>query len=202
MYVFGAMVLLAGVKMFRHGPEDVHPERNPVLKFAAKHLRVTKSFVEDKFFVRSEGVLMATPLFLVLVAVEATDVVFAIDSVPAIFAITRDPFIVFTSNVFAILGLRALYFLLAGVMGMFRYLSEGLALVLCFIGAKMLLTDVYHIPIGISLGVVLGILAIAVVASIIAVRKERLSRPEGADEDEAVVEAAEGEGAACSTLIE
>ncbi|MBM4043707.1 MAG: TerC family protein [Planctomycetes bacterium] len=173
LYVFGAIVLLAGVKVFRHGGKDIHPERNPVLVLARKYLRVTPTLEGARFLVRKNGALFATPLFLVLLEVEATDVVFAVDSIPAIFAITRDPFVVFTSNVFAILGLRALYFLLAGVMGMFRYLDKGLALILCFIGVKMLLSDFYHIPIGVSLGVVLLILAIAVAASIVAARAER-----------------------------
>ncbi|MHB8996510.1 MAG: TerC family protein [Armatimonadota bacterium] len=167
LYVFGVIVLAAGIRMFRHKPEEIHPERNPILKLACRYLRVTPGFVEDKFFVRENGLLMATPLFLVLLVVEATDVVFAVDSVPAIFAITKDPFIVFTSNVFAIMGLRALYFLLAGIIGKFRYLSEGLALVLCFVGTKMLLSDVYHLPTAISLGVILGILGGAIVLSVL-----------------------------------
>lgn len=177
IYIFGAIVLLAGVKMFRHGTEDIHPERNPVLSLARRFLRITPTFEKEKFFVRHNGALFATPLFLVLLVVEATDVVFAVDSIPAIFAITRDPFIVFTSNVFAILGLRALYFLLAGVMGMFRYLDEGLALILCFIGVKMLISDFYHIPIGLSLGVVVLILAIAIVVSLIAARSDKKPDP-------------------------
>ena len=143
-----------------------------MLRLACRYLRVTSGFVGDRFFTRENGALLATPLFLVLLVVEATDVVFAVDSVPAIFAITRDPFIVFTSNVFAILGLRALYFLLAGVIGMFHYLSKGLSLVLVFIGLKMLLTDVYHIPTGISLGVVVTILVGAVVLSLLFPQKQ------------------------------
>ena len=173
IYIFGAIVLWAGIKLFRHGDFEVHPDRNPVLKLAQKYLRITPDLEEEKFFVRHNGILMATPLFLVLLVVEATDVVFAVDSIPAIFAITHDPFIVFTSNVFAILGLRALYFLLAGVMGMFRYLDQGLALILCFIGVKMLISELIHIPIGISLGVVLLILAVAIIASIRAAHAEQ-----------------------------
>lgn len=172
MYVFGAIVLLAGIRMMRHGAEEVQPERNPILRLACRYLRVTSGFVKDRFFSRENGVLMATPLFLVLLVVETTDVVFAVDSVPAIFSITRDPFIVFTSNIFAILGLRALYFLLAGVMGVFHYLSKGLALVLVFIGTKMLLTDVYHVPTAVSLGLVVAVLAGAIVLSLLFPKKE------------------------------
>lgn len=177
IYVFGAIVLIAGIKMFRQGAEDIHPERNPLLNLARKYLRVTPTFEGERFFVRQNGALLATPLFLVLIVVEATDVVFAVDSIPAIFAITRDPFIVFTSNIFAILGLRALYFLLAGVMGMFRYLDEGLAVILCFIGVKMLITDFYKIPIGLSLGVVCAVLAISIVASLCVASAERRISP-------------------------
>lgn len=167
MYVFGAIVLLAGIRMFLHKNEDIHPERNPVLRLACRFLRVTKDYHGARFFVRENGALLATPLFVVLLVVEATDVVFAVDSVPAIFAITRDPFIVFSSNIFAILGLRALYFLLAGIIGMFRYLSMGLSLILCFIGVKMLIMDVYPIPTEVSLAVVMAILAGAVVLSLL-----------------------------------
>jgi tellurite resistance protein TerC len=173
IYIFGALVLLAGLKMYRHKGEEMHPERNPVLTLAHRYLRVAPNLAGEKFFVRQNGVLLATPLFLVLLVVEATDVVFAVDSIPAIFAITRDPFIVFTSNVFAILGLRALYFLLAGVMGMFRYLDDGLALILCFIGVKMLISDFYHIPIGLSLGIVVFILAVSILASLYAAKAEQ-----------------------------
>lgn len=166
IYVFGALVLLAGIRMFRHKEEDVHPERNPVLRLASKHLRCTPGFYQERFFVRQNGLLYATPLFLVLLVIEATDVVFALDSVPAIFAITRDPFIVFTSNVFAILGLRSLYFLLAGVMKMFHYLSKGLSLILCFIGLKMIFSEIIEVPIQISLGVIVVVLAASVILSL------------------------------------
>jgi tellurite resistance protein TerC len=128
---------------------------------------VTPDYQGQRFFIRKDAKLWATPLFLVLVVVETTDVIFAVDSIPAIFAITLDPFIVYTSNVFAILGLRALFFLLAGVMEMFRYLRVGLAFVLCFVGAKMLIVEFYKIPIGISLGVVGGILLISILASVL-----------------------------------
>jgi tellurite resistance protein TerC len=127
---------------------------------------VTASFEKDKFFVRHAGKLMATPLFLILLIVESTDLVFAVDSIPAIFAVTQEPFIVYTSNVFAILGLRALYFLLADVMDKFQYLKLGLSAVLTFIGVKMVITDLYHIPVGVSLAVVAGILTLSILASL------------------------------------
>lgn len=167
MYVFGAIVLLAGIRMFLHKNENIHPERNPILRLACRFLRVTPGFHGDRFFIRKNGALLATPLFVVLLVVEATDVVFAVDSVPAIFAITRDPLIVFSSNIFAILGLRALYFLLAGIIGMFHYLSMGLSMILCFIGVKMLIMDVFKIPTVVSLGVVVAILAGSVVMSLL-----------------------------------
>ncbi len=174
IYVFGALVLYAGIRMFRHKEEEVHPERNPVLRLAAKHLRCTPGFYEERFFVRQNGLLYATPLFLVLLVIEATDVVFALDSVPAIFAITRDPFIVFTSNVFAILGLRSLYFLLAGVMKMFHYLSKGLSLILCFIGLKMIFSEIIEVPIQVSLGVIVVVLAASVILSLAFPRKNKV----------------------------
>lgn len=177
IYVFGVIVLLAGVKMFRGGVGEYEPEHNPVLKLGRKYLRLTAGFVGNKFFVREDGVRKATPLFLVLLVVETTDVVFAVDSIPAIFAITRDPFIVFTSNIFAILGLRALYFLLAGVMDTFRYLDQGLAIILCFIGVKMLVSELYHIPIGISLGIVCAVLAGSILLSLYADRANRRAGP-------------------------
>jgi tellurite resistance protein TerC len=132
---------------------------------------VASNYEGDKFFVRQAGVLMITPLFLVLLLVESTDLLFAVDSIPAIFAVTQDPFIVYTSNVFAILGLRSLYFVLAGVIDRFYYLKAGLSAVLIFIGAKMVLADIYKIPIGLSLGVVAALLTIAVIASIIRARR-------------------------------
>jgi tellurite resistance protein TerC len=133
---------------------------------------VTENFEKDQFFVRRAGKLFATPLFLILLVVESTDLIFAVDSIPAIFAVTRDPFIVYTSNVFAILGLRALYFLLANVMDKFQYLKFGLSAVLVFIGVKMVIVDFYKIPIGISLGVVAGILTISILASLWKAKKE------------------------------
>ncbi|MEX0939086.1 MAG: TerC family protein [Pirellulales bacterium] len=171
LYLFGAFLLYTGVKLaFAHGSES-SPENNIVIRTARRVLPVSATAHGDKFFVREGGRLMVTPLFLVLLAVESTDVVFAVDSVPAIFGITDDPFIVFTSNVFAIMGLRALYFLLAGVVDMFRYLSYGLAAVLVFIGAKMLLHDFIHLPNWASLAVIASLLSISIIASLIAARR-------------------------------
>src|SRR5919109_2854547 len=167
MYVFGAFLIVTGIKMLRQGDHKIDPKTNPALRLLQRLMPVANEYHDQRFFVRKAAKYTATPLLLVLVIVETTDVIFAVDSIPAIFAITRDPFIVYTSNVFAILGLRALYFLLAGVMEMFRYLKLGLSFVLCFVGAKMLIVDFYKIPIGVSLGVVAAILILAIVASLI-----------------------------------
>jgi len=166
IYIFGAFLIFTGIRMAWHHDENVHPEKNPVVKFFRRFMPVTENFEKDKFFIRRAGKLFATPLFLILLVVESTDLIFAVDSIPAIFAVTQEPFIVYTSNVFAILGLRALYFLLANVMDKFQYLKFGLAAVLTFIGVKMVITDLYHIPVGISLAVVAGILTISVLASL------------------------------------
>ena len=165
---FGVFLVYTGAHMLLKREKDGHYERNPIVRFASSHLRVTKEYRGERFFLRQAGKLFATPLFLVLLIVEITDVTFAVDSIPAIFGITRDPFIVFTSNVFAILGLRALYFLLADLLGYFRYLGIGLALVLMFIGAKMLAEPWWHISVGPSLGIVGGILLITIMVSFIA----------------------------------
>jgi tellurite resistance protein TerC len=166
IYIFGAFLIFTGIRMARHQDEEVHPDRNPVVKFFRRFMPVTEKFEQGKFFVRQAGKLMATPLFLILLIVESTDLVFAVDSIPAIFAVTQDPFIVYTSNVFAILGLRALYFLLANVMDKFQYLKLGLSAVLTFVGIKMVIVDFYKIPIGVSLGVVASILTISILASL------------------------------------
>ena len=171
MYLFGAFIIYAGLHMMLAREAESHPENNFLVRYISKHLRLTRDYREGKFFVRDAGKLFATPLFLVLIVVEVTDVTFAVDSIPAIFGITRDPFIVYTSNVFAILGLRALYFLLAGVLDKFEYLKIGLALVLIFVGAKMIAEPWLHISVGISLAVVLGTLAIAMLVSLVANRK-------------------------------
>jgi len=169
MYVFGAFLVFTGIKMAVQKEADPDPDKNPVVVFFKRHFPVTNQYHGDQFFVKPEGAVqwLATPLFIVLLIVETTDIMFAVDSIPAIFAITSDPFIVFTSNVFAIMGLRSLYFLLDGIMGLFRFLKIGLTFILCFIGIKMLIADIYHVPIVMSLGVVAGILVISIVASLL-----------------------------------
>ena len=167
MYVFGGVLALTGLKLLFQREAEPHPENNPVLRWLRRVLPVTGELHGDRFWVVKAGRRFATPLLLALVAVEITDLIFAVDSIPAIFAITTDPFIVFTSNIFAILGLRSLYFLLAGVIDKFIYLKVGLAFVLLFVGAKMLLLDVVHIPIAASLGVIAGILGVSIAASLL-----------------------------------
>jgi tellurite resistance protein TerC len=166
IYIFGAFLIFTGIRMALHRTEEIHPERNPLIKLVRRIIPVTDNYEGDKFFIRRAGKLIATPLFLVLLLVESTDLVFAVDSIPAIFAVTDDPFIVYTSNVFAILGLRSLYFLLAGVVDKFYYLKLGLSVVLVFVGTKMAMVDLYKIPVGVSLGVIAGILGISVIASL------------------------------------
>ncbi len=171
-YVFGAFLVLTGVKMAAKKEEAIHPERNPVVRLFKRFVPVTDDYRADRFFVVEGGLRRATPLFVVLLLVEMTDLIFAVDSIPAIFAVTTDPFIVYTSNVFAILGLRSLYFALAGMMTAFHYLKIGLGLVLAFVGVKMLLVhSPYKLDTLLSLGVVIGILVVAVVASILRPRK-------------------------------
>lgn len=171
LYLFGAFLVFTGIRMAFQEEHDIEPESNPVVKLVRRFFPVTPAYHGQKFFVReqvgSRLRRVATPLFVVLVFVETTDLIFALDSIPAIFAVTRDPFLVYTSNVFAILGLRALYFLLAGVIHKFHYLKLGLSVVLVFVGVKMLLADLYHVPIGISLGVIAAVLTVAVVASLV-----------------------------------
>lgn len=170
IYIFGAFLIITGIKMAFQGDKKIEPEKNPLLRYFRKVMPVTESYEEDKFFVRRAGKYFATPLFIVLLVVESTDVLFAVDSIPAVLAITTDAFIVFTSNVFAILGLRALYFALAGVMPMFYYLNYGLSAILTFVGTKMLISDYYKVPTMVSLGVVAGILIAAVIFSVIRAR--------------------------------
>ncbi|YCH30055.1 TerC family protein [Erwinia sp. D4-22] len=161
LYLFGAFLLLTGIKMAFSKEDDEHSVGDkPVVRWLRSHLRMTDNLEGEKFFVRRNGLLYATPLLLVLIMVELSDVIFAVDSIPAIFAVTTDPFIVLTSNLFAILGLRAMYFLLAGVAERFSMLKYGLAIVLVFIGIKMLIVDIWHIPVAISLGVVGSILGL------------------------------------------
>jgi tellurite resistance protein TerC len=172
IYVFGAFLILTGIKMIVKREEEIHPERNPVVRWFKKLMPVTPEYRGDKFFVRENGIRMATPLFVVLLLVEFTDLIFAVDSIPAIFAVTKDPFIVYTSNVFAILGLRSLYFALAGVMDKFHYLKIGLGVVLSFVGVKMLLAHTaYKIDTLVSLGVIVLILTTSVVWSLLKPKK-------------------------------
>lgn len=175
--LFGLFLVFTGIHMLWKRNKTPRFERNPVLRFASTHLRVTKEYRGARFFQRQEGKLFATPLFLVLLIVEFTDITFAVDSIPAIFGITQDPFIVFSSNVFAILGLRALYFLLADLLGYFRYLGIGLALVLLFIGAKMVAEPWWHISVSLSLGVVAAILLVTILISLLAGPKRMETRP-------------------------
>jgi len=172
IYVFGAFLILTGIKMIVKRDEEMHPERNPVVKWFKKLMPVTSDYREDKFFVRENAIRKATPLFVVLLLVEVSDVIFAVDSIPAIFAVTTDPFIVYTSNVFAILGLRSLYFALAGVMDKFHYLKIGLGVVLTFVGVKMLLAHTaWKIDTLVSLGVIVLTLAASVVISLLKPKK-------------------------------
>lgn len=168
IYVFGAILVITGIKLLVQRNQHYDPAGNPIVKLFRRFFPVSERYDGQKFFTRIDGRLVATPLLLALLVVEATDVVFAVDSIPAIFAITKDPFIVFTSNIFAILGLRSLYFLLAGVVDKFRYLKLGLSFVLIFVGLKMLLVEIYKVPVGLSLGVIAGILGLSVLASHIA----------------------------------
>jgi tellurite resistance protein TerC len=171
IYVFGAVLSVTGVKLLLQPSREMHPERNPLVKLLQRVLPVTKELDGDRFFVSRNGRLFATPLFLALLSVEFADLVFAVDSIPAIFAVTSDPFIVFTSNIFAILGLRSLFFLLGGAITRFAYLKVGLSVVLIFVGAKMLLLAVYKVPIAASLAVIVAILATSIAASCLRPRR-------------------------------
>jgi tellurite resistance protein TerC len=171
LYVFGAFLLFTGLKLFLHREIEVHPEQNPLFRWFQRVIPTVSGYRGSHFTVVEGGKRFATPLLLVLLAVEASDIIFAVDSVPAIFGVTEDPFIVYTSNIFAILGLRALFFVLAGAMGRFHYLKIGLSLVLVFIGLKMLLSGLYHVPVAASLAIVAGLLAGSVVASLLRTQK-------------------------------
>ena len=166
IYIFGAFLVYTGIKMGLAGDTKIEPEKNPVLRFVRKFLPISPGYVNGHFFVKGKKGLLATPLFVVLIVVETTDVVFAVDSIPAIFAITLDPFIVYTSNVFAILGLRALYFAIAGLMDIFHFLKYGLSAILSFVGVKMLLSGWYKIPDLVALGIIAGLLALSIIISI------------------------------------
>lgn len=176
IYIFGAFLIFTGIRMALHKDEALEVEENAVVRIFRRFMPIAKEYHGSSFFVRHAGQLMATPLLLVLIVVESTDLVFAVDSIPAIFAVTTDPFLVYTSNIFAILGLRSLYFLLAGVIDKFYYLKLGLAVVLTFVGIKMVIVDIYKIPTPLSLAVVAGVLAIAVLASWL--RSQRLQAAE------------------------
>jgi len=167
IYIFGAILIYSGIKLFRQSEADINPEANIVLRWFRKLFRVTKDYEGDKFFVVRQGLLYATPLAVVLAMIETTDLFFATDSIPAVLAVTREPFIVFTSNVFAILGLRSLYFALAGMIEVFHLLHYGLSAILVFIGVKMLASRYVHIPIGVALGVVAGVLLLSIVLSLL-----------------------------------
>lgn len=173
IYVFGGILIVSGIKMGLEKEKEIHPEQNPILKLFCKLMPVARDYEGARFFVRREGRLFATPLFLVLLVVETTDLIFAVDSIPAVLAITQDRFIVYTSNVFAIMGLRALYFALKGTMDVFHYLHYGLSAILVFIGVKMLIGHWYKIHIGIALAVVAGILTLSVIASLVWPQKEK-----------------------------
>ena len=177
IYVFGAFLILTGLRFLRDTGHEPDVARHPVVRFARRFLRTSDGYEGQRFFVRRAGVLMMTPLFLVLLLIETTDLVFAVDSIPAIFAVTDDPFVVFTSNVFAILGLRSLYFVLNGYLNGFAYLKPALAAILVFVGTKMLLAGVAAVPPLASLGVIAAILAIAIAASLLKSRRGRPTAP-------------------------
>jgi tellurite resistance protein TerC len=171
LYIFGAFLLITGIKMFIFANKEPNLADNPLLKWLKNHIRLTKDYHGDKFWIYENGVRWFTPMFLVLVLIEFSDVIFAMDSIPAIFAITSDPFIVFTSNIFAILGLRALYFLLADMANRFHLLKYGLAIVLMFVGTKMLIVNWYKVPVTVSLAVVVALLGASIFLSVMSTRK-------------------------------
>ena len=175
LYVFGAFLIFTAFRIARHSDHEIHPEDNPVLKLFRRVVPSTTEYDGQKLFTRRTGRLLATPLFAVLVLIESTDVVFAVDSIPAILAVSREPFIVFSSNAFAILGLRALYFVLAGMAGRFRYLNLGLGVILGFVGVKMIIAEWYHFPTWMSLSVITAILTVTIVASLRAEKREGIT---------------------------
>lgn len=172
IYIFGVILIITGIRVFKSGSHRVEPEKNPLVRVAKRLMPVTSTYSGQHFFVSTLKGLSATPLFLVLLVIEWSDLVFAIDSIPAVFAITRDPFIVYSSNLFAILGLRALFFVVAGAMERFAYLKPAVALILVFVGAKMVAAHWVHLPTGISLGIILAVLSAAIVASVLKRPKE------------------------------
>jgi tellurite resistance protein TerC len=182
IYLFGAFLVVTGIRMAMHSQQEekIDPERHPIVRAARRIFPVTGGYESGKFFILKGRSLFITPLFLVFLVINITDLVFAVDSIPAIFAVTRDPFLVYTSNIFAILGLRSLYFVLAGVINKFYYLKMGLAVVLTYVGIKMLLADIFPLPIALSLGIIAAILTSAIIASLVrAQRIERSQQSEG-----------------------
>jgi len=173
IYIFGGFLIFTGIRIITQGDLKLNPEKNPVVKFVRKIFRVTPDFEGDKFFIKRDNILWATPLFVVVVLIEATDLIFAVDSIPAILAVSEDSFIVYTSNVFAILGLRSLYFALAGMEKYFTHLKYGLSAILIFVGAKMCIADFYKVPIEISLAFIILTLATAVLTSMVMQRRDR-----------------------------
>jgi tellurite resistance protein TerC len=176
IYIFGAILIYTGIKMFSGNNEKIEPDKNPVFRFFKKWVPLTHELHEDKFFIRQDGVKLATPLFLVLVIIEISDVIFAVDSIPAILAITHVQFIVFTSNIFAIMGLRSLYFALSGIIERFKYLSVGLAFILIFVGVKMVIADYYKIPIQLSLLFILFVLVVSISYSLYKTKQKELKK--------------------------
>jgi tellurite resistance protein TerC len=181
LYVFGAFLVITGIRMGFGKDKDIEPEKNPVLRLLRRFLPISTGFESGKFFVRQNGKLLGSPLLVVLVVIESTDVVFAVDSIPAIFAITLDPFIVYTSNVFAILGLRALYFAMAGLMQLFYYLRYALGIILALVGVKMLVSGFFHIPTAIALGAIGGIIGTSILMSILWGPKKEVPVAEGTE---------------------
>jgi tellurite resistance protein TerC len=175
VYLFGGLLIVTGIKMAFGGEEKIEPEKNLLVRLTRRFIPITKRICGDRFFIRRKGILAATPLLLTLLVIESSDVIFAIDSIPAILAVTRDPFIVYTSNVFAIMGLRSLYYLLSSVMEMFAYLKLGVSFILAFVGAKMLLSAVYQVPLYFSLGVIMGALALSIITSVTIGAKDTIS---------------------------
>jgi tellurite resistance protein TerC len=173
VYLFGGILVYTGLKMAFKGEEKIEPEKNPLVRLLRRFVPITKRNSGDRFFIKKRGILAATPLFLTLIVVESSDLIFAVDSIPAVLAVTHDPFIVYSSNVFAIMGLRSLYYLLAHVMEMFIYLKLGVSCILVFVGAKMLLADLVEIPLHTSLGVIVGTLTVSILASIVIARRKQ-----------------------------
>lgn len=171
IYIFGGFLIITGIRMLFHGDTEVDPDKNPVVRFFRKFLPVTHTMHEDKFFIRQNSKSYATPLFLVLLIIESSDLIFAVDSIPAVLAISQDSFIVYTSNIFAILGLRSLYFAVSGIMEYFRFLKIGLAFVLTFVGVKMCISNFIDIPVLYSLLIIISILLISIIASVVIKKK-------------------------------